>query len=349
MGMEADSDSHGAAAPAVPEMFRHLRTTDAALFHRSADPSDRSMGEIVSSRPEDYHQSRIVQLGYPEDEGVRRNHGRAGAADAPREIRRQLFRLSAPATLLEGRAMMDAGDVRLGATLEETHTRLRDILGVLHRDGKGAIVLGGGNDISYPDVAALSDVCGARRVLALNIDSHFDVREAEQTTSGTPYRQLLEEGYLEPGNLFPLGHKPGTNSPVYAAYLAKKGVRPLSLQEVRARGLDAALDAILARRDVDALFWGFDMDAVKSGDAPGVSAGYPVGFTGAEVCRIAARAGADPRSRVLEISECNPRFDVDGRTARLAAMMIVAYLAAREEDGPAGTGFAPDAGSASRR
>jgi arginase family enzyme len=34
-------------------------------------------------------------------------------------------------------------------------------------------------------------------VLALNVDAHFDVRADSPRNSGTPYRQLLEEGKLK--------------------------------------------------------------------------------------------------------------------------------------------------------
>jgi arginase family enzyme len=99
------------------------------------------------------------------------------------------------------------------------------------------------------------------------------------------------------------------------------------LDEIRCKGVVPTFEEILARHHAErAVFWGFDMDAVRSSDAPGVSAGYPVGFTGGEICEIARLAASEPRTRLLEISECNPRHDIDGRTSRLAAMMIVSFL-----------------------
>src|SRR5437870_273974 len=37
---------------------------------------------------------RPVLIGFPQDDGVRRNHGRPGSAEAPNEIRRWLYRLT---------------------------------------------------------------------------------------------------------------------------------------------------------------------------------------------------------------------------------------------------------------
>src|SRR6516162_11827277 len=41
-----------------------------------------------------FNPGRAVILGFPQDEGVRRNHGRPGAAQAPDEIRSRLYRLT---------------------------------------------------------------------------------------------------------------------------------------------------------------------------------------------------------------------------------------------------------------
>jgi formiminoglutamase len=69
------------------------------------------------------------------------------------------------------------------------------------------------------------------------------------------------------------------------------------------------------------------MDAVKSSEAPGVSAPYPIGLTAEEFCQIAYLAGMDPRTRIIEISEVNPDFDdQNGSTCRLAALLVMFFL-----------------------
>jgi formiminoglutamase len=97
---------------------------------------------------------------------------------------------------------------------------------------------------------------------------------------------------------------------------------------VRAQGWQEAFSQILARRDHESVFWGFDLDAVRVCDAPGVSAPNPIGMSGDELCELAELAGAEPRTRVVEFSEVSPAFDMDGRTSRLTAIAIWHYLAA---------------------
>jgi arginase family enzyme len=50
--------------------------------------------------------------------------------------------------------------VKIGATLEETHETHCEVITQILRDGKRVIVLGGGNDVSYPDGVAMAEVFG---------------------------------------------------------------------------------------------------------------------------------------------------------------------------------------------
>ncbi len=83
---------------------------------------------------------------------------------------------------------------------------------------------------------------------------------------------------------------------------------------------------ILDNPDAQTFFWGFDMDAVKATDAPGVSAPNPSGLIAGEALMVASIAGRYKRSTVLEVTEVNPALDIDHRTARLAAMIIQMFL-----------------------
>src|SRR5438094_10621504 len=60
-------------------------------------PDDPRLGEVIETWRGDasaLRPGRAVLVGFPQDEGVRRNHGRPGAAEAPHEIRRWLRRLT---------------------------------------------------------------------------------------------------------------------------------------------------------------------------------------------------------------------------------------------------------------
>jgi formiminoglutamase len=300
--------------------------TDSALyFSRRGDAADPRLGDRVNRGAGAYETAAVVILGCPQDEGVRRNGGRPGAAQAPAEIRRALYKMTVNG--LGALGLADAGDVVPQAGLEETHAALQAAVARLLADGKRVVVLGGGNDISYPDCAALARQAGD--VLAFNVDAHFDVRPDAQRNSGTPYRQLLEEGHVKPERFFELGSQPFCNAEAHAQYLAGKGARVVPLEALRAKGAARVVRRALREgAGARAVFWGFDMDVVNAAEAPGVSAPNPLGLSGVELCELARLAGAEKRTRIVEFTEVNPAFDVDGRTARLAAAALWHYLAA---------------------
>jgi formiminoglutamase len=295
-----------------------LVPADPALFYRRGDPNDRRLGELVASDPAAYARAAVVILGCPTDEGVRRNGGRPGAADAPAAIRRCLYRLGVAG--LEGLAAVDLGDTIVGPDLEATHARHQATVRQVIADGKRLISLGGGNDLAYPDLAGLAEATPVG--LALNVDAHYDVRADTPRNSGTPYRQLLDEGRLAPERFCVLGTQPFANAPAYSAYLAERGVRAITLREARTRGLLATARGLIEQAPAGAIFWGLDMDVVAAAEAPGVSAPNPLGMSGVELCELCELAGAEPRTRLVELSEVNPSFDLDQRTGRLAAVAL---------------------------
>ena len=179
----------------MSDIFELTSRPDPNVFFSRNDPHDPRLGEIVSTDEKDYATADIVILGCPQDEGVRRNNGRVGAADAPNAVREQFYKLT-PFNIKK--KLVDLGDVRIGGSLEETHETHCAVVAKILSDGKRLIVIGGGNDISYPDGVAMAKVFGPDKWIGINIDSHLDVRIAEQRNSGTPYRQLLEEGHLLP-------------------------------------------------------------------------------------------------------------------------------------------------------
>ncbi|MCU0499746.1 MAG: formimidoylglutamase [Anaerolineae bacterium] len=309
----------------MSDLFRLTQPPDPSVFYHRDDPNDPRLGEHVRSNPSDYESARVVLLGCPQDEGVKRNGGRVGASEAPHTIRLALYRLTMQG--LHASPLFDLGNTLIQATLEQTHDLHQTIVEQVLRDGKRLIVLGGGNDLSYPDCSGLANVFNP--VLAFNVDAHYDVRADTPRNSGTPYRQLLEAHRLTGPNFYEMGNHPFTNSAIYTDYLEKMGVAIHSLAQLRAQGLISTFEAILKVNPAPAIFWGIDMDVVRASDAPGVSAPTPIGLTAEELYALVSLAGQDPRSKLLEITEVNPSYDQDGRTSRLASLLIYAFLAAQ--------------------
>src|SRR5437868_341994 len=98
-------------------------------------PDDPRLGQITMFRQAgvvSLQPGQPVLIGFPVDEGVRRNHGRTGAAQAPFAIRRWLHRLatfdSRSGVSLEGNQLLDLGNVRAVGELEETQQALAQVV-----------------------------------------------------------------------------------------------------------------------------------------------------------------------------------------------------------------------------
>lgn len=304
-------------------MFEQTSRPDTGLFFATGDKNDPRMGEIVESDPEQYKNADVVIVGCPQDEGVRRNNGRPGAAEAPDAIRKQFYRLT---TINVKKNIFDLGNIKLGETLEATHDNHTSVVQQVLRDGKRVIVLGGGNDISYPDGVAMATVFGPEWWIGVNIDSHLDVRIADERNNGTQYRQLLEEKHLIPKYFYEVGYQSHFCSPVYYNYIRDLDVNRISLELLRSRA-EADLELkegiknnFIGHSSSLNTFFGFDMDAVRSADAPGTSAPSPLGLRAGEFIQLVKYAASLANTKIIEFSEVNPAFDQDDRTTKLVAI-----------------------------
>ena len=293
------------------------------LLYKRNDPEDIRLGEKVYSKTEDYSKADVVILGSPQDEGVIRNKGREGAKLAPDKIRESFYKLTL-SEKIEIIKIFDLGNIKIGDSLEDIHKRQEEVVFQILSDNKKVIILGGGNDISYPDCKALSKF--NNDPLVFNIDSHFDVRPDKPRNSGTSYRMLLDENLVNPKNFYEIGIKKHSSAIKHKNYLEKKGSHIFYYDKIRGGKIKKILKEILSKKKNKALFWGFDIDSINGSDAPGVSAPNPTGFSIEEALLIAEIAGHDKRTKIFEISEVNPKFDFDNKTSRLTALIIWYFL-----------------------
>lgn len=309
----------------MSNIFELTRRPNRDLFFSRDDPNDPRLGQIVSVDTNDYAGADVVVLGCPQDEGVRRNKGREGAAKAPDAIRDQFYRLT---PLNIKKKVFDLGDTDVSGSLEEVHDRHTEIAKKIISDGKRLIVIGGGNDISYADGRAMAQVFGVDWWIGVNIDSHLDVRADQPRNSGTPYRQLLEEKCIRPDYFYEVGYQTHFCSPVYYNYIRELGVNRISLEILRSRAeADLELKESIKQNFIGHsssmnTFFGFDLDAVRSADAPGTSAPSPLGLRAGEFIQLVKYAASLANTKIIEFTEVNPNFDIDNRTTKLVAIAM---------------------------
>ena len=253
---------------------------------------------------------QVALLGLADDAGVRLNGGRPGAAHGPTALRAALSRHGAadPASGPLPR-VFDAGDVVAAGSLDETHARVTEATRALLDRGLLPVAVGGGHDLTFPFVRAVA----ARwpGLAGLYFDAHLDVRDAPG--SGMPFRRLIDDCGVRSLDL--LGFRPLVNTAAHLAWFAEHG------------GTLRADDEAVRLPEGPALFASVDLDVLDAAHAPGVSAPNPAGLTVRALEPWVRRCGEDARVRCFDVMELCPPHDEGGRTARVAAHLVLAFLA----------------------
>jgi formiminoglutamase len=302
-----------------------------SAWHGRIDPEPDSLRWHQCIRPlADGGAPGVALLGFACDEGVRRNHGRIGAAAGPAAIRGALAGL---AWHRDGPAY-DGGDI--GCTdgdLDAAQRRLGEAVAVLLAAGHLPMVLGGGHELAFgswqgvaAQLAGQSAAGTPPRLGVINFDAHFDLRDAAHgATSGTPFAQIAETCAARgwPFRYACLGVSRAANTRALYRRAGELGVLVREDHEITAERLPAiftALDAFIA--DCDALQLSIDLDVLPAWEAPGVSAPAARGVPLALLEPLVAHVRASGRLVLAELAELNPHYDIDGRSARVAARLI---------------------------
>jgi formiminoglutamase len=265
-----------------------------------------------------------VIVGFGSDEGVRRNQGRIGAAHAPKELRRALAALPAKALT----ALHDAGDVVCDdGDLEAAQHALGHVVAEILACGGRPLVFGGGHEVAWGTYSGLRLHLGdaaPRRLLIVNFDAHFDLRQTRPANSGTPFDQIACDCAARgvPFNYVCFGISDLANTAALFARAQQLGVQyalDSDMQESQLPQRLAQLQSLIeASHDI---YLTIDLDVLPGATAPGVSAPAALGMPLAVVEAMVMRVRASGKLRAADIAEYNPSLDQDKRTARAAARL----------------------------
>lgn len=299
----------------------------------------RRWHDIVNQANESYGGKALALIGFCCDAGVARNQGRIGAAAGPAAMRDALANIA-----WHGHAaVFDVGDVIcVGDQLEAAQAELAQLVSAQLYLNRVPVILGGGHEVAFGSWLGLRtyllqaiNADGNKtasqkipRVGILNLDAHFDLRAGEKGSSGTPFRQIADDckalGW--PFQYGCLGVARASNTAALFERADSLGVwwrddrqmEPSHLPEIQAQ-----LSAFLARCDL--LYLTVCLDVLPSAIAPGVSAPAAAGVQLSVVEAIIDAAIASGKLKMCDIAELNPRFDIDSRTAKVAARLVAKF------------------------
>ena len=173
------------------------------------------------------------------------------------------------------------------------------------------------------------------RVGILNLDAHFDLREAPRPSSGTPFLQALRdaEGAEHQLSYAVVGISEANNTRALFDTARERGVTWVTDEQAQTADVTGVRRWVRSFINaVDVLYLTIDLDVLPAAVAPGVSApaGFGVPYEVIHACALEATQSG--KLALADVVELNPALDVDGRTAKAAARLIHTIVSRHRTD-----------------
>lgn len=271
----------------------------------------------------------VYILGVPFDYGIKLVGGRVGARFAPEKIRKEFFKLIGKNLKFKNIKLINLGDLKpVNNNPKKTHEKVSIAVKKIIKMGGLPVVIGGGHDISFGSGKAVASVY--KKIGQINIDAHYDVRPVVdgKITSGTPFRRLLECGFLDGKRFVEFGAHAPKNLPEHLKYLIQKKATIMKLDQINKSGFEKSLKKafLISEENTNAVLFDIDIDGVQRRFAPGCSAPGIKGFTKSQIVKSAYIAGKNKKVKLFNLMEVSPPYDVENKTVKLAAQIIFNFI-----------------------
>ena len=229
-----------------------------------------------------------------------------------------------------GAEVFDRGDVELGGlTIEQATPIIRDAVAESAEAHALTLLVGGNNAVTRPGVLGLD---GALDEIGLiTLDAHFDMRDTSAGLSnGNPVRALIDDG-LPGANIAQVGLASFANSRAMHEDAVEAGNLVVTIGDVRRDGIAHAIDRALDHvAHCDALVIDCDIDVIDRAQFPAAPGGRAGGMAVHDFYYAVRRLAADPRVRVIDLTEWDPPLDATDLSALTAARWVAECLAGFE-------------------
>jgi agmatinase len=190
------------------------------------------------------------------------------------------------------------------------------------------IVIGGDHSITLPVLRALAHQVGPLAIV--HVDAHLDLSGPEtwgdEFHHGTPLRHAIDEGLVEPGQLYQLGVRGPRGAASDDLVARTQGHTVMSAEEIGERTARRVCAELRERIGARPVYVTFDVDAVDPAYAPGTGTPVPGGITSREaLALVRGLAGLDVRGG--DVVEVCPPLDHADMTSNLAAYLAWELLA----------------------
>lgn len=286
--------------------------------------------------------AEVAIVGVPYDGGT--SH-RPGARFGPRAIRAayyvtgDLWSIQSKTEVFSRIRCVDAGDAPVvPSRMERAFRVIREKIRRVVRTGAIPMILGGDHSITYPSVAAVSEVRAPRSIGVVHFDAHADTASdvfGAPFSHGTPMRRLIEEGWVKGTNFVQVGLRGYWPEESTFEWMRHQGMRWHTMVEIEERGAESVMaDAISEALDgPEAIYLSVDIDVLDPSVAPGTGTPEPGGLSARELLRAIRQVVNRVELVGLDVVEVSPPYDEAEITAAVAHRCVleaIATLAAKK-------------------
>lgn len=264
----------------------------------------------------DDNQFDVALIGVLED---RNSINNKGASKAPDFFRKKFYELN------EGNyttRIIDLGNIKAGHQVSDTYVALKLVVAELIRKNILPVIIGGGQDLTYPQFMAYEEL--EQKVDLLVVDSHFDLDENSDDTIETNSASYLNKIFLhQPNFLFNF-----SNIGYQTFFVNQESLKVMDKLYFDVHRLGDFTNSVSTAEPIirNANMISFDISAIRSSDASGNGNASPNGFYGEDACQIARYAGMNDKLSSIGFYEYNPEHDSKGQTAMLLSQMVWYFI-----------------------
>ena len=257
-----------------------------------------------------------------------------GQCDLAPAVLRQTLRRIGRYDVESGRELStritDRGDVDIaGLSIEEATGPISEGVRYCTALYKLTLLIGGNNAVTRPAVRGLG--LPLETVGLITLDAHFDMRDTyDGLNNGNPVRALMDDG-LPGANIAQIGLASFANSRKMHEDAKAAGNLPVTVGEVRRLGMGLAIDRALDHLShCEVLVVDCDIDVIDRSQFPAAPGARPGGMAVHDFFSGVRRLSADPRVRLIDLTEWDPPLDGTDLSALTAARWVAECLAGFE-------------------
>lgn len=304
-------------------------------FEKLTPPSDFKKGTLgyytdfnTESGFPNLDKVQVAIIGVEEERGAPDNKG---CAQSPDNVRRELYNLYIQSEELK---IIDLGNIKAGASKEDTYFAVSDVIQQLIKKNIFVITLGGSQDLTYANYKAYEKL--EQTVNLAVIDNQFNLGEAENEISSNEYLNkiiLHQPNYLFNASI--IGFQT-----YFVSSIEKKLMEDLYFDIYRLGELQgdiAKAEPIVRNADMIS----FDVSSIRGADFKANKNATPNGFYAEQICQVLRYAGMSDKLTSIGLYEYNPELDIeDHLSAQLMGQMVWCILDGflnRKRDFPIGS------------